>query len=191
MAALAHWAFEMSVSEVDNLDPFCLIFERLAGLCSREKALRCFGTGCEADACAGNGGTSRDDRELLGRDTADPKDDFFGLGSVMPVIPNKLCSFLRELGGFGIIDCEGICDSRPVDEIGETMMAAIGLGFAPGVPGITVAFVAVVVEDRGREARRTGGFESGATGSLDAEGSGGGLWASFERGRDRDRDKKL
>lgn len=195
MAAPAHWAFEMSVSEVDNLDPFCLIFERLAGLCSREKALRCLGTGLEADACAGNGGTSRDDRELLGRDAADPKDDFFGLGSVIPVIPNKLCSFLRELEGFGIIDCEGICDSRPVDEIGETMIAAIGLAFALSVPGVTVAFVAVVVEDRGRETRRVGGFELGATGGLGASGgkagSGGGLWASFERGRDRDRDKKL
>lgn len=162
VAAPAHCAFEMSVSEVDNLDPFCRIFERAAGLCPREKVFLCLGSGFDADVCVGNGGTSRDDRELLGRDAADPKDDFFGLGSV---IPNKLCSFLRELDGFGVIEREGTCDSRPA---GDTMMAAIGRAFALGVPGVTVAFVAVVLEDSGREGMRVGGFESGNTSGLDA-----------------------
>jgi hypothetical protein len=164
VAAPAHCAFEMSVSEVDNLVPFCLIFERAAGLCSRESIFLCLGAGFDADVCVGNGGTSRDDLELLGRDTVDPKDDFFGLGRV---IPNRLCSFLRELGGFGVIDCEGTCVSTP-GASGDTMMAAIGRAFALGVPCVTVAFVAVVVEDRGREGMRVGGFESGNAGSLDA-----------------------
>lgn len=74
-------------------------------------------------------------------------DDVFGLERG---IPKRLCSVLRVPEGFGV---SGLVDGR-----GTGM--ADGRFLGRGVPGVTVVLVAVVVDDKGLEGSREGGFEA-------------------------------
>lgn len=149
------------MSDVDILVGCRFILVRVAGVCEREKALFCVGAGFDVDVCAG---TSSDDRELLGCDMVAPKGDLFGLARD---IPKKMCNFFRVLDCFGVTGREGVCRSEVIGTYCVVDMVVTGRVFALGVPGTTVAFVAVVVEERGREAIRVVGLESDDSGALD------------------------
>lgn len=74
----------------------------------------------------------------------------------------------------------------PDDEDGSTGAGVAGSVFlALGVAGVTVVFVAVVVEERGREGIREAGFAPGMAVGFCSGGS------CFDRERDRDLVRKL
>lgn len=97
-------------------------------------------------SCPGRGGgSSTDGLRLPCRD--EPKEDFRGLDRGMP---KRVCIFLRveALGVSGL----GKERSRLVSlVVSGTTSAEGGRFFGRGVPGVMVVFVAVVVEERGRD----------------------------------------
>lgn len=87
-------------------------------------------------------------KDVLGLFRCDElNDDFFGLERE---IPKRLCSVLRVPEGFGVSSLAG----------GTGTGIADGRFLGRGVPGVTVVFVVVVVDDKGLEGNREGGFEA-------------------------------
>ena len=66
-------------------------------------------------------------------------------------MPKRLCSVLRVPEGLGVSGLIG----------GTGIGMADGRFLGRGVPGITVVFVAVVVDDNGLDGSREGGLEAG------------------------------
>jgi hypothetical protein len=106
-------------------------------------------------SCPGRGGgASRDGRRLLCLD--EPKDDFRGLDSGMP---KRVCNFLRVEEALGVSGLDGERWRLASLDASGIAIAEGGRFFARGVPGVMVVFVAVVVEERGRDWRRVAGLE--------------------------------
>lgn len=172
-----------------------------------EYDLRGFGVGSLSSISSvfsypGRGGaTSSDALRLPGLE--DPNEDFLGLESG---IPKRLCSFLRAAEALGVV---GLDEGGPG---GSTPFGLKGIGsvdggrfFGRGVPGVIVVFVAVVVDDRGRDWIRVAGLDGvdwpilstrrrllgrsgiGSSGSIDGVRS----WRERDRERVRERAMKL
>jgi hypothetical protein len=109
--------------------------------------LRGLGVGLVSSSSSGT--ESKDDLGLSCLDEL--KEDFLGLERG---IPNRLCNVLRVPECFGV---EGLVEGGRGGSIGMGM--ADGRCLGRGVPGTTVVFVAVVVDDKGLDGRREGGLE--------------------------------
>jgi hypothetical protein len=96
-----------------------------------------------------SGTEPKDDLGLSRRDEL--KEDFLGLERGMP---KRLCSVFRVPECFGV---EGLVGGRG-GSAGRGIAGGRCLG--RGVPGITVVFVAVVVEDKGLDGIREVGLEA-------------------------------